>query len=201
MKYIAITGLLLSTTIMAQSDEDWLDSITLPPLDVKPVTKHKPVKAKRKHSSNWLDFIDLGETTINIRPKLNPSEISVVTGAITQHTNTDEIKDGLNPLLGVESGTVQCGAYDNSRIRTSRSYYCTSKWYKRQVGIIDSEFNSKVGLAYYDDDSGYKSYVTPMATMGLRKRFKGGWVDLDYAPGEMMSHSGVLALTVGFDLW
>jgi hypothetical protein len=180
------------------TDDEWLDSIVLDSAPVVHYVKHAS-KRKRKHSSSWMDFIDLGDPVITVKPKLDLDKVYLVNGALTKHFGGKKKKrDEVNPLLGLESGSVQCGGYDNSRTKPSRSYYCTSKWYKRQVGLLDAEFNSKIGLSYYDSKGSYKDSVRPLATIGIRKNTSATtWIDIDYGAGSLLGQSNIVALTWG----
>ena len=131
-------------------------------------------------------------------PYIDANDISIVSGALSHHVNTDRKLDGENPLLGISSGNVECGVYDNSRIRPSNSYYCRTMWYKKKVLMDDLYITSKGGIAYYDSKSNYKGTVKVIGSVGARKHVtKDTYIDVDYAPGNLFGNTGVVSLTIG----
>ena len=127
---------------------------------------------------------------------------SIVGGALSYH-NTSAKKDGENPLIGLEVGNTQCGAYDNSRLKPSTSYYCSYRWLNLQIPNTPIALTSKAGLAYYDNKSGYPSDLKIIGSLGARAYLsKRLWLDLDYLPQSLINDkkSDITTLTFGYRL-
>jgi hypothetical protein len=164
------------------------------------VTKVSAIKHDKKRNVRRASPIVSVVTNEGVvtEPYLDLDNIYIVSGALSYHTSTSSNRDEKNPLFGVRSGNMECGLYDNSRVRASLSYYCRSTWYEKPLPFKDSYFNSKLGLSYYDGKSRYPASLKPLVSIGVRRYFANdGYVDIDYSPGELIGNSGVVTLTIG----
>lgn len=130
----------------------------------------------------------------------NLQPTAVVTGAISKHIKDDKQRDEINPLLAVEfNNHIRCGIYDNSRLKPSASVFCTEEWLDYATPSTPITLTSKVGLAYYDNKSGYPSSFKPIFAVGSRLNINRQlFVDLDYMPQSLIGKTDVASLTVSY---
>ena len=127
------------------------------------------------------------------------NQISLVSGALSYHIADDKKRDEVNPLGAFEVGKTQCGAYDNSRLKKSNSYYCFYRWLNYAIENTPITLTSKSGGVYYDSQSGYQSSLRSVFSLGVRSYLsKKLWVDLDYMPQSLVGKTDVASLIFGY---
>ena len=114
---------------------------------------------------------------------------AIIIGGISKHHGYVTEQDEVNPLIGYEWGNYQCGAYDNSRMKISYSYYCGRLLFQKNI------FRVSAGASLYDGMSGYSAKLKPFFGVGLRFRLPANKVFLDVS-----QYYKITFLTVGFTI-
>ena len=87
-------------------------------------------------------------------------DVAVLNG-VSKHLDKSG-KDSSNPGIGARWGAYEVGAYDNSRVYKSNSYYVSRRVWETPHTFAD------VGVSYYDGQRNYDEKVLPIANVGVK---------------------------------